>query len=407
MNATNASDSDDPADPTNAVLAGHGDFGTKSSGVRSKMAAGLARDVEAALAAADVTATVERPWSRLVIRTDRPTAAARVVATLPGIAFARPVVAVDPRMEDILEATRRLAEASAHVGSTAHTEADTYAVDGDRVGPRDAHDFSTPDLNVEGGRVVGEVTGAAVDLDDPDRTYRIEAREDEAYVSVCRFDGPGGLPVGTQGRVAVLVSGGLDSPVAMWRLLCRGCVTIPVYVDLGEYGGADHRARALEVCRTVAERAPRGDLRPRVVDGGEFVGRVVERTDNTRMLSLRRAMLAAAEGVAEEVGAHSIATGEALGQKSSQTGANLAVTDAAVSRPVHRPLLTVDKPDIVAAARELGTYTDATLPVGCDRVAPAHPETNATLGDVRAREPGGLLELAREAGRAADVASGE
>ncbi len=330
MNATNASDSDGPADPTNAVLAGHGDFGTKSSGVRSKMAERLARDVEAALDDAGIDATVERPWSRLVIRTDRPEASARVAATLPGIAFARPVVAVDPRLEAILAATRRLA------GDAAHPETATYAVDADRVGPSSAHDFSTRDLHVEGGRVVGEVTGAAVDLDDPDVTYRIEAREDEAFVSVRRFEGPVGLPVGTQGRVAVLVSGGLDSPVAMWRLLRRGCVTVPVYVDLGEYGGADHRARALEVCRTVAERAPRADLRPRVVDGGAFVERVVEATDNTRMLSLRRAMLAAAEGVAETVGAHSVATGEALGQKSSQTGANLAVTDAAVSRPVHR-----------------------------------------------------------------------
>ncbi|WP_238993917.1 tRNA sulfurtransferase [Halobellus captivus] len=374
---------------------GHGDFGTKSSAVRSKMAERLARDVEAALAAAEIGGTVERPWSRIVIRTDNPTAAARVAATLPGIAFARPAIAVDPRLEPILGAIRRLAETGSHA------EAESYAVDSDRVGPSSAHGFSTRDLNVEGGRVVGEATGAAVDLDDPDRTYRIEARQDEAYVSARRFDGPGGLPVGTQGRVAVLVSGGLDSPVAMWQLLRRGCVTVPVYVDLGDYGGADHRARALDVCRTVAERAPREDLRPRVVDGGAFVGRLVAETDNTRMLSLRRAILAAAEGVAETVGAHSIATGEALGQKSSQTGANLAVTDAAVSFPVHRPLLTVDKPDIVAAARDLGTYTDATLPVGCDRIAPSHPETNATLSDVRAREPAGVLEAAREAGREA------
>jgi len=401
VNATNASDSDDSDHPTNAVLAGHGDFGTKSSGVRSKMAERLARDVEAALAAADVDATVERPWSRLVIRTECPMAAARVAATLPGIAFARPVVAVAPELDEILRATRQLAEA------TPHAETDTYAVDADRIGPSSAHDFSTRDLHVEGGRVVGEVTGATVDLDDPDLTYRIEARENEAFVSSRRFDGPGGLPVGTQGRVAVLVSGGLDSPVAMWQLLRRGCVTVPVYVDLGEYGGADHRARALEVCKTVAERAPRADLRPRVVDGGSFVERVVDATDNTRMLSLRRAMLAAAEGIAEEIGAHSIATGEALGQKSSQTGANLAATDAAVSRPVHRPLLTVDKPDIVAAARELGTYTDATLPVGCDRVAPSHPETNATVGEVLELEPEGILEAAREAGRDAEIVSEE
>ncbi|WP_256421732.1 tRNA sulfurtransferase [Halobellus rarus] len=386
-------------DPTNAVLIGHGDFGTKSSGVRARMAERVARDVEAALDADGIEATVERPWSRVVVRTGRPKAAARVAAALPGIAFARPAVAVDPEMAAIRRAVRRLAEAGPHDPS------ETYAVDSDRIGPAEVHGFSSRDIDVEAGRVVGEVTGASVDLDDPDRTYRIEVREREAFVSAIRLEGPGGLPVGTQGRVAVLVSGGLDSPVAMWRLLRRGCVAIPVYVDLGEYGGADHRARALEVTRTVAERAPRADLRPRMVDGGGFVDRVVETAEHTRMLSLRRAMLAAAEGVAETVDAHSVATGEALGQKSSQTGWNVAVTDAAVSVPVHRPLLTEDKPDIVAAARELGTYTDATLPVGCDRIAPAHPETNATLDGVLAAEPDGLLDTAREAGRSAELGS--
>ncbi|MFA1610451.1 tRNA sulfurtransferase [Halobellus rubicundus] len=382
---------------TNAVLVGYGDFGTKSSAVRAKMAERVARDVEAALADAGIDAVVERPWSRLVVRTDRPADAARTAARLPGVAFARPSVAVDADLEAICDAARRLA--------ADHSPDRTYAIDSDRIGPDDAHDFSSREIKVAAGDAVGEASGARVDLDDPDRTYRIEVREAEAFVSVERVDGPGGLPVGSQGRVAVLVSGGLDSPVAMWRLLRRGCETIPVYVDLGDYGGSDHRARALEVVRTVSERAPRADLRPRIVDGEPFVERVVEDTTSTRMLSLRRAMLAAAEAVADRADAHSVATGEALGQKSSQTGANLAVTDAAVSLPVHRPLLTADKPDIVAEARDLGTYTDATLPVGCDRVAPSHPETNATLDAVVAAEPDGLLDIAREAGRDADVGS--
>ncbi|MGQ4554808.1 THUMP domain-containing protein [Halobellus sp. GM3] len=396
MSGTNTTSSDGGED---AVLVGYGDFGTKSSAVRAKMADRVADDVAAALAAAEIDAAVERPWSRVVIRPDAPTAAARVAATLPGVSFARPAIAVEPRMDLICEAARTLA------ATGPHRSEETYAIDADRVGPPDAHAFSSRDLGVEAGRVVGEETGAAVDLDDPDRTYRIEARESEAFVSARRFDGPGGLPVGTQGRAAALVSGGIDSPVAVWRLLRRGCVAVPVYVDLGDYGGPDHRARAIEVIRTLQARAPRADLRPRVVDGGAFVDRIVDATRDTRMLSLRRAMLAAAEGVAEGERAHSVATGEALGQKSSQTGGNLAVTDAAVSLPVHRPLLTVDKPDIVAEARDLGTYSDATLPVGCDRIAPSHPETNATPAAVAAAEPEGLLEMAREAGRRAEVVS--
>jgi thiamine biosynthesis protein ThiI len=389
----------DAAAPTNTVLLGHGDFGAKSSGVRARMADRVAADIAAAFRAADIDADVEQLWSRLVVRTGRSTAAAAVAATLPGVGFARPAVATDPRLDAIGDAARSLAAAESH-GSE-----ETYAVDSDRIGADDAHDFSNRDLQREVGRVVGEATGAAVDLDDPDRTYRIEVRETEAFASVRRIEGPGGLPVGSQGRVAVLVSGGIDSPVAMWRLLRRGCATVPVYVDLGDYGGADHRARAVEAVATLAPRAPRADLRPRVVDGGPLVERVVDATRDTRMLSLRRAMLAAADGVADREDAHSLATGEAIGQKSSQTGANLAVTDAAAARPVHRPLVASDKADIVAEARRLGTYDGSTVPVGCERIAPAHPETNATLAAVVDAEPEGLLDAAREAGCDAEIVS--
>ena len=389
----------DPADPTNAVLLGHGDFGAKSSAVRARMAERVAADVDAALAADGITADVERPWSRIVVRTDRPAAAARIAATIPGVGFARPAVATDPRLAAISDAADALAAAGAH------TPAETYAVDSDRIGPDDAHEFSNDDLKREVGRVVGAATGADVDLDDPDRTYRIEAREGEAFVSVRRIEGPGGLPVGSQGRVAVLVSGGIDSPVATWRLLRRGCAPVPVYVDLGDYGGADHRARALEAVATLVPRAPRADLRPRVVEGGPLIERVVAATHDTRMVSLRRVLLAAADSVADRADAHSLATGEAVGQKSSQTGANLAVTDAAASRPVHRPLFAADKADIVSEARELGTYDGSTVPVGCERLAPAHPETNATLDGVVDAEPEGLLDAARAAGRDAEIVS--
>ena len=114
-----------------------------------------------------------------------------------------------------------------------------------------------------------------------------------------------------------------------------------------------------------------------------------------RMLALRRFMLSAAEAVAEDVGAVGVVTGEAIGQKSSQTSANLAVTDAATTLPVHRPLLTADKPEITQRARELGTFDDATVDAGCDRLAPSLPETNASLEAVRAAEPDDLLERAR------------
>ena len=140
-------------------------------------------------------------------------------------------------------------------------------------------------------------------------------------------------------------------------------------------------------------------MRVHVVPGGDVVERLMDTVEDTRMLSLRRVMLAIAAEVAAEEDAHSIVTGESLAQKSSQTGENLAVTSAATEYPVHRPLLTRDKTDIVAEARELGTFHDSTLPVGCERVAPSYPETNASLAAVERAEPDDLFDLAAVAAR--------
>jgi thiamine biosynthesis protein ThiI len=379
---------------SSVVLVSYGEIGTKSTAVRAKMVQRLAENLAAVLEDRSVPGEVERRWARIVVHTDDPARAADAAADVPGVVWARPATLVAADLETILDAGRDLA--------AAHGDPDApYAVRARRKGGDDAHEFTSHDLEREVGRVVGESTGAPVDLDDPDLTYRVEVREEEAFLSVRTVDGPGGLPVGTQDPVVALVSGGIDSPVAAHELLRRGAPVVPVYVDLGDYGGADHLARAEETVRTLAACAPNYDLRLRVVPAGDIVETLMEAVGHTRMLSLRRAMLRIAEAVAREIDAEGVVTGESLGQKSSQTAANLRVTDAAVSLPVHRPLLTRDKADIVERARAIGTYHDSTLPVGCERVAPSRPETRASLPAVLDAEPDDLLE--RAAAAAADA----
>ncbi|MFB6081056.1 MAG: tRNA sulfurtransferase [Haloferacaceae archaeon] len=331
------------------ALVASGEIGVKSSSVRGRMECRLRDNLAAILDDRGVEATVERRWSRLVVDAADPVAAADAAADVPGVVWARPAAVCDASLDAISEAA----------------------------------------------------TGATVDLDDPGTTVRVDVREADAFVAAREVRGPGGLPVGTQGRAVALVSGGIDSPVAAWGTMRRGCSVVPTYVDLGDYGGADHRA--VETIRRLGRYAPNEDLRPRIVEAGDVVATLVEEVGATRMLSLRRAMLAAGAGVAERADARAVVTGESLGQKSSQTGPNLAVTDAAVDRPVHRPLLTRDKAEVVDAAGDLGTFEDATVTAGCQRVAPAHPETNATLAAVVAAEPDDLLARARRAGRAARV----
>ncbi len=384
------------------VLVRFGEIGVKSEKVRGQMLDRLGDNVAAVLNDRGIPGTIERRWSRILIRTSGndeagghghgdeaefdPDDAARAASDTFGVVSTRPAITVSPERDAIEAAARSLAPD--------HPDGATFAVRARRAGPAKAHPFTSQELERDIGGVVGEATGATVDLDDPDVTYHLEVRETEGFVSATEYDGPGGLPVGTQGTTVLLFSGGLDSPVAAWELLKRGLEVLPVYLDLGSYAGADHLARATETARVVGRSAPHLDMRLRVVPAGDLVGTLVEATQATRMLSLRRAMLCVAEAVAEDVGANSLATGESVGQKSSQTGPNIRTTDAVADRPVHRPLLSRDKPEIVEQARDIGTFVDATMDVGCERVAPAYPETKATVEQVEAAEPEDLLARA-------------
>jgi thiamine biosynthesis protein ThiI len=368
-----------------AVLVRYGEIGVKSSKVRTDMERRLRENLAAALDARGVEGRVRRSWSRLRIETPAPDAAANAAADTFGVVSASPVATCEPTRESILSALEALA--ADHPGGS-------FAVDANRAGPADEHPFTSRELEAEGGSVVESATGASVDLDDPDVTYGIDCREAEAFVFDEERAGPGGLPLGSGDPVVALVSGGIDSPVAAWELMKRGSPVRPVYVDLGDYGGPDHRARAVAVTRRLQEYAPGFDHRLRIVPAGDLVADLVDAVDDTRHLSLRRAMLRIAAAVARDTGAPAVATGESLGQKASQTLANLAVTDAAVSLPVHRPLLSRDKESITEQARRIGTFDGSTIPVGCERVAPSRPETAATLGAVEAAEPDDLLDRA-------------
>ncbi|MFW5949507.1 MAG: tRNA 4-thiouridine(8) synthase ThiI, partial [Halolamina sp.] len=145
---------------------------------------------------------------------------------------------------------------------------------------------------------------------------------------------------------------------------------------------------------TLSRYAPGRELDVLRLSAGDDLADFAAGIESGRMLVFRRYMYAVAERITEREGAVGIVTGEALGQKSSQTVQNLAVTSAATTLPIHRPLLSMDKETIVERAREIGTFRDATMNVGCERVAPDYPETNATVEQVEAAEPDDLLDRA-------------
>jgi len=366
----------------------------------------LAENVATLLTDRGVDGTVERREGCQLIRTGDADAAADTAADAPGVVSTSPSVSVDPERGAIEDTHARVASAEYRATATESEATGTFAV----RARRSTHElpFTSDDIEEFGGSAVWtalEDRGGdpAVDLENPDRVYHVEARREEAFVFTEKREGVGGLPLGSQETLVALVSGGIDSPVAAFEAMKRGPPVVPVYLDSGDYGGPDHRARTMETVRRLSEYAPNFHTRVRVVPAGETVGLLAEPMERGRMLTMRRYVFRVAEQVAERTDAAGIVTGEAIGQKSSRTARNLRVTSAATDLPIYRPLLSMVKTEISERARAIGTFDDSTIPVGCNRFAPDRPKTNDRLIRLREVEPDDLLERAAEDAAAVEV----
>jgi len=263
------------------VLVRHGDVNTKSNRVKRYMEGLLAENLEAVLADRSISGEVERRWNRPLIHTseDAVEAATAAAADTFGVVSASPALTVSIEKAQILEALEETARE--------HYDGGTFAVDArrsDKTLPYDSEELAR-----EAGTAIWETVAdefePEVDLDDPDLTFGVEVREDVAFVYLEHVDGPGGLPLGSQEPVIALVSGGIDSPVAAYEMMKRGSPVIPAYVDLGDYGGIDHEARALETVRILSEYAPNFDMQVYEIPGGETVDLLVGGMEQGRMLS--------------------------------------------------------------------------------------------------------------------------
>ncbi len=222
-----------------------------------------------------------------------------------------------------------------------------------------------------------------VQMKDPDLKVCVEVVQSSAYVYARSIPGVGGLPVGSSGRVMCLLSSGIDSPVATWRLARRGAICIGVHFSGRPQTSAtseylvDDIAHVLEKTGCIARvyTVPFGDYQR------EIAGSV---PPGLRVIMYRRLMFKVAQALAAREKAGALVTGESLGQVASQTLENIAATDSAVSMPVFRPLIGTDKQEIIAQAKELGTFeiSSQDAPDCCTLFMPRSPETHAKLADV-------------------------
>jgi tRNA uracil 4-sulfurtransferase len=248
--------------------------------------------------------------------------------------------------------------------------------------------LSSVDLNrALGAHVLACRPGARVDLARPELNVHVEVLPGETFVYCDRRSGAGGLPVGASGTVAALLSGGIDSPVAAWRLMKRGCRVVFVHFHSAPYlpDVSRQKARSLVACLTQWQYFSRLFLVP----FGEIQREVVLSVPpHARVVVYRRLMVRIAERLAELTGAAALVTGDSLGQVASQTLGNLARIDEAVELPILRPLIGMDKLEITEQARALGTFEISIEPDAdcCTLFVPKHPGTRMTYEEAASVE---------------------
>lgn len=323
-----------------------GELSLKGKKTRHRFVDRLVHNLADALRSHHQDYRIERRFSRLIIKASS-TEAGEIAARVFGV---KAVAAMEKRpwstVDDLLELGSEI--------FAPDVAGRSFAVRVHRGEHATKIHFKSPDVErALGARL--KAGSAGVDLSSPDVEAHVELRGEEAYFYARPRPGEGGLPIGTEGRALALVSGGFDSPVAAWAMMRRGVRVDFLFCNLG---GEDHLLDVIRVMKVIADRWSYG-VRPKliVVDARPMADELRERTDGRYgQILLKRQMLRLATGVALSLGARVLVTGEAIGQVSSQTLSNLAVTGGATAMPVIRPLVARHKEEIFALARHIGTF---------------------------------------------------
>jgi thiamine biosynthesis protein ThiI len=247
--------------------------------------------------------------------------------------------------------------------------------------------LTSPQAEREIGGRIKEARGWRVDLERADLVIHVELLTNDAFYFFGKEKGAGGLPTGTAGRVACLLSGGIDSPVAAHRMMKRGCTVTFVHFHSYPILSRASQEKARELVRLLTTWQQRSRLY--LVAFGEIQQQVVLSVPGPmRVVVYRRLMLRIAERIARMGRAQALVTGDVVGQVASQTLENLAVVGSVAQLPLFRPLIGMDKDEITAEAQRIGTYPISIIPDQdcCTLFTPRNPQTRARLGDIEAAE---------------------
>ncbi len=359
--------------PTDVVIVRYGELALKSSGIRNWYEKILMKNIAAMLDSRGIPySQIRREWGRIFIESND-ARAAEAAADVFGIVSTSPALTAEPTLENAASVCASLAQKLVREG-------EFFAIRARRSGN---HPFSSAEI----GKTCGDAVWSAlekegkhpeVNLSYPDKEIFVEMRQNLAYVYLETFKGVGGLPLGTQGSMVVLMSGGLDSPVAAWLMMKRGVMIIPVYCNNSPYAENAARERAFDCIRQLQKWAPEHQFTTYEIPHGPNLQSFIDicNRKNTCLLC-KRMMYREAYEVMKKEGASGIITGSSLGQVASQTAANMYAEIYELAIPIYHPLIAFDKTEIMDIARKIGTYEISNRPAGTCAAVPERPEVKA------------------------------
>ena len=248
--------------------------------------------------------------------------------------------------------------------------------------------YKSPEICEEvGGYLSDNFPNISVDVHNPDVTVTVEIRDFGAYIRAGLIRGAGGIPVGTGGKACVLISGGIDSPVASYMMAKRGLELTAVHFASPPYTSIRAEEKVVELLQRVAKYS--GRMKMFTVPFTEIQEQIREKCkEDYFTIIMRRFMMEIAEEIARKNGCHALITGESLGQVASQTLNAIECTDNACNMPVFRPLIGMDKEEIISVSRKIDTFDISIQPYEdcCTVFTPKHPKTKPVLSEVIAEQ---------------------
>lgn len=357
------------------IVARYGEVGLKSSKVRSRFERKLVKNIKAG-----IDCDVDRNQGRIYIFPKNFDEAVSDLNRIFGIVSYSPAISTYTTFEDIEQTLGAYVESLS--GENIINEDTKFAIKCRRVGE---HDFTSQEMAAFCGGVVRKVIPAPVDLTNPELTIFVEVRGDDTFIYHEKIPGPGGLPLGTQGKVVCLISSGIDSPVAAYLMMKRGCEVIALYCDNDPFTSKQALKNNDKLINQLQKYAAGVPIKKRVVKYGEYLQKAKEDAPEKMTCVLcKSGMYQIAEMLANEMGALAIVDGSSVGQVASQTLNNILATRYHVKMPVLSPLIGLDKTEITKIAEEIGTFEISKLDDGGCSAVPRYPETRGELDRLNA-----------------------